>query len=295
MILLNLQLAIEGAHPKPALVKTPFLGGVLHGTFENLVRTHAPAIADQLGMTQKGQQKYYAVLPPPYGWQAQIESDHIYMGCGIMLFGHAQKHTETLIRLIQQWQEIRLEGRIDKIRSIKIYCCAPGHQPHLCDGSTDQAIYAVEPNYNHGFPASNGVKINLLTPLTLKSDEHKTAGVANKPPKLIRFIRSLTRRIQKIEPGLADSLNIGSLAWIKAEEQIRHAPIGDLQLETVQWKYGSRTKPRHIFRHGLIGQIHYPYEIPANINALLHWGSWLGVGQSTAMGQGMYYVKDAIR
>ncbi len=293
MILLNLQLTIQGAHPKPALAATPFLGGVLHGAFEHLVRYHVPAIATQLGMTKKGQQKHYAVLPPPYGWQAQIESKNIYLGCGIMLFSHAQQYAKTLIDILQKWQEIRLEGRSDKIRNIKVYYCAPGHKSLLCNDVTNHSVYEIEPNYNHSFSASKGVIIDLLTPLTLKSDEHLAAGITNTPPKLLRFIRSLARRIQKLEPCLAATLKLNSLDWIKAEEQIRHSPIGKYQLETVKWKYGSRTKPRPILRHGLIGQIHYPHPIPANINALLHWGSWLGVGQSTTMGQGMYYVKES--
>ncbi len=291
MLLLNLQLTIKGALPKPALTKTPFLGGVLHGTFEDLVLTHAPAIATQLGMTKGRRQKLYAVLPPPYNWQAKTDTDHIYLGCGIMLFGHARQYTQILVGLLQKWQEIRLEGRIDKILNIEIYCCTPGHQPRLCNGEENNPIYDTQPDFSHSFPVSNGITINLLTPLTLNSTEHQAAGVTNTPPKLLRFVRSLVRRVKELEPSLAAALDLNSLAWIKAEEQIRHAPTGNHQLETVQWKYGSRTKPRPIFRHGLIGEIHYPHEIPASINALLHWGSWLGVGQSTAMGQGMYYVK----
>ena len=295
MILLKINLTLQSDQPKPALAASLFLGGVLHGSFEHLVRLHAPAIADEIGMREGSQLKYYSVLPPPYGWQPQTFSDTSFLDCGIMLFSKAKQYLQTIILALQHWHEIRLDGRIDKIKQCEIYVCNPGNRPQLWCESNRNLIEHFELDFNHAFAASHDIQIKLITPLILESKQQKAITSPTAPPGLLRIVRSLTGRIQKLEPQLALSLGILSTAWIEAEEQIRHLPVTAHALQQVQWKYGSRTKPRPILRKGLIGQIGYTGHVPAAIVAALNWGCWFGIGQGTAMGQGMYTVSTTER
>ncbi len=295
MILLNLQLALQGDLPQPAITASPYLGGVLHGAFEHLVRLHTPEVAVELGMVEGSQQKYYAIYPPPYGWQAETDQTPLYLGCGVMLFGHVTRHAEQLIPVLQHWEEIRLAGLSDKVQSVQIYSCIPGDQPRLRTGSQAESVWhQVAPSFDQVFTECSGVTLDWLTPLTLASEGHRRAGVADAAPTLLRLVRSLVRRIQALEPALATFLGLGSSVWIEAEESIRHAPAEVHTLESVPWQYGSRTKESPILLNGLIGQITYRGSIPAPIMALLHWGSWFGAGQRTTLGHGMYSIKEII-
>ena len=288
MILLKIHLTIQTNQPKPALAASLFLGGVLHGSFEHLIRLHAPEIAIELGMTQGSQLKYYSVLPPPYGWQPETTPNTVFLDCGIILFSKAKQYLKPIISILQHWHEIRLDGRIDKIKRCEIYVCGPGTQQQLWCESNQNLIEDITLNFNHVFTASDNIKIDLITSLILESDQQKAIGINTAPPDLLRIVRSLTRRIQKLEPQLAEELGINMPGWIEAEELIRHLPISSQGLKQVRWKYGSRTKKHPILRTGLIGQVQYAGYVPAPIIALLNWGCWFGIGQGTSLGQGMY-------
>ncbi len=293
MILLKLHLSIQSNQPESALAASPFLGGVLHGTFEHCIRLHAPAIASELGMTQGSLLKQYSILPPPYGWHPPANSNALSLDCGILLYGKAKQYLKSIVFTLQHWREIRLKGRTDKITRNKIYICSPVAEPQLWCESDQNSIENFALNFNHTFIASDNIKIDLITPLILESDRQKEIGVNAAPPDLLRIVRSLMRRIQKLEPDLANSLGINSTQWIEAEEQIRHVSISTHALKQVRWQYGSRTKKRTILRMGLIGQVHYTGYVPATIVAALNWGCWFGIGQGTAMGQGMYTLSTS--
>lgn len=291
MILINLQLTILGNPPNYAIAASPFLGGVLHGSFEHLIRLHDPKLANELGMIHGSQLKYYAVLPPPYGWKPDTTQNPTFLACGIMLFGQAKQHLKEILSILHNWHEIRLKGRIDRIEQQRIYLCSPGKQPQLWRQSDQDLIDNNKLDFNHIFTARDSIKIDLITPLKLESAQQKAKNVHTSPPDLLRIVRSLAKRIQKLEPDLASYLEIDSLDWIEAEEQIRHLSIKKYQLENVQWRYGSCTKQHPIHRNGLVGQIHYSGLIPASIAALLNWGCWFGIGQGISLGQGMYVIK----
>jgi len=297
MILLSLQLQLQGGKPEPALNDSPFLGGVLHGSFEHLIRLYTPEIADKLQMTQHTRPKCYAVLPPPYGWHTAANAgappDNRLLGCGIVLFGTARQYLTSIPPVLQRWREIRIDGRVDTIKQIDIHICAPGNKPCLWSDSNNTLLENIAPDFSYSFMESRRVNIQFITPLILESTAQKAAGAKNTPPGLLRLVRSLTKRIQALEPELAIKLGMQSPAWVDAEEQIRHIPIVHHDLKRVQWKYGSRTKKHPVIRSGLIGQIHYNGPIPAPIIALLNWGCWFGIGQGASLGQGMYVIKNS--
>ncbi|SER16357.1 Uncharacterized conserved protein [Nitrosomonas sp. Nm51] len=290
MILISLKLELLNDKPKPAITALPFLGGVLHGFFENLIRAHEPEAAHALGMTQNNLYKYYAVLPPPYDPGAGKKTDINLLGCGIMLYGQARQFLPSILPILQYWREIRLDGRCDKIKKHEIHICSPGNPPRLWNEKQMASIEPVNPGFNYTFTVGDSVVLSFLTPLVLENAKQKAKGAANAPPALLRLTRSLAKRIQALEPELAETLRIGSTAWIEAEEQIRAIAIRQHHLTRVQWHYGSRTKKHPITRSGLTGRIHYDGPIPAPIMALLNWGCWFGAGQGASLGQGMYAI-----
>lgn len=223
----------------PAVCATPFLGGVLHGSFENLIRQHILEVAAALNMTQTNQLKLYSVLPPPYGWKAEKIKNQYTLGCGIMLSGQAAQSLPAILPIIQYWQEIRLDGCCDRITEKEIHVCSPGNPPQLWDG---YEVATIKPDFNYSFTTSDDVVLSFITPLVLESAKQKEKGATDSPPTLLRLTRSLAKRIQSLEPDLAEILQIGSTEWIEAEEKIRSIPIYQHHLTRVQWRYGSRTK-----------------------------------------------------
>ena len=64
----------------------------------------------------------------------------------------------------------------------------------------------------------------------------------------------------------------------------------------VEWRYGSRTKDAPIEFRGHLGTLRYraptAHPIPGPIHTLLRWGTWFGIGERTALGQGMYLLQE---
>lgn len=289
MILLELHVTLQKKQDKPAVAASPFLGGVLHGVLEHLVRLHAPMIGNDLGITPDSRLKRYAIVPPPYGWRIPVNSEFIVMQCGVLLYGQARQHAQVVAALFDQWDELRLKGRRDKIQCCEMQYHVPGTPPLSRQDSVQSAFLDRRPDFTQTHQTSDHFTLNFFTPFKL-GRAHQLAGSHLTPPMLLQIARSLTRRIVNVEPGLAAALDVGSLTWIEAEEQIRHLPAARHQLAPVRWRYGSSTKPFLIPCSGLVGQIDFAGCIPAAITALLHWGEWFGIGESTALGQGMYYV-----
>lgn len=288
MILLELQVTLQKNQHQPAVATSPFLGGVLHGVLEHLVQLHAPAIGRDLGIAPGSRLKRYAVVPPPYGWRAPPGSTSIVMPCGIVLYGPARLHAPAVAALFDRWHAIRLNGRTDSVQRCRIRYHVPGIPASPWQEPAMDIPY-LSPDFSYAPHDADGIALNFFTPLKL-GRLHKTAQGQWTPPKLLRIVRSLTRRISKAEPDLIAALETGSLPWIEAEEQIRHQPIDSHRLTAVQWRYGSSTKRSPFSCNGLAGQIAYAAPVPAAIAALLHWGAWFGVGESTALGQGMYHT-----
>ncbi|SET63114.1 Uncharacterized conserved protein [Nitrosomonas marina] len=284
MVLLELHLTLHSNQPESAVSASPFLGGIFHGTFERLTLTHAPVICHELGITSENQPKRYAILPQPFDGKASRIGSPCKMKCGIMLYGQAEKYIQVIIALLKEWREIRYDGRTDTVQCDQIRCYIPSN-----DGRTqiepDNNNFSQQIDCSSIHSSANSITLHFSTPLKL-GDAYT--------PSLLRIVRSIANRIRKLEPSLANTLGIGSLAWIEAEENIRQLPITDQQLEFVNWRYYSTNRPYGIPCNGLIGKLHYTGHIPACITNLLYWGQWFGGGQSTAMGQGMYYINTPL-
>lgn len=290
MILLSIQLSLKPQTRESALAGTPFLGGVLHGVLENLIRSHAPEIAADIGIGADNQVKRYAVVPPPFGWQAQLDENPVHLPCGVMLFGHAQKHAERVAGLLFLAQEIRLAGKVDRIQEVSITVCAPGcaARPASPDRPFPELVQPDFNSDNFDFGECRCITLEWLTPLTLESAGQRAKEVNHQPPGLLRLVRSLSKRMHSLEPQLL--AGIVSADWIAAEEAVRRLEADSSTLRAVRWQYGSRTKSQPIQLGGLVGSVEYRGQIPGPIHSLLQWGSWFGVGQRTALGQGMYVV-----
>lgn len=289
MILLKLELTLQSNQPKSAVSASKFLGGVLHGIFERMARIHAPIILNELGITLGSQLKHYAILPPPY--EEPISNR---MQCGVILYGQAKQYTQVVIATLKKWDELRLEGRTDKIILNKISYHSPGMTTFSCYESTQYSFIDVQPNFTLLHPACDNLTIHFFTPFTLRNTQKISAVKGISPPNLLRLIRSISDRIKLLEPDLATSLGVGSSAWIEAEEQIRRITADWHQLKQVRWMYGSCTKQRPFSCNGLLGKIHYTGHIPALLTTLLHWGRWFGIGESPTLGQGMYFIQEPL-
>ncbi|MEF8732807.1 MAG: CRISPR system precrRNA processing endoribonuclease RAMP protein Cas6 [Candidatus Accumulibacter meliphilus] len=272
MKLLSLQVALQPMAGQSALAEAPFLGGVLHGVFEHLIRSHSPQLTGLLGMTEGVRYKQYAVLPPPYGWQADLRHATVYLGCGVMLFGEAANHDQVVSDALRCWEELRYGDRRDRVDHLDIQVHDPGIAPESS--------------------ALDSLTLEWNTPLTLDSQGKWAAGATHVAPNLLAVVRSLVKRIRAVEPALAEELDLNGQDWIVAEESIRRLLVAKHTLRSAPWVYGSRKHNRPFELEGLLGQVSYSGPIPAAIHALLKWGVWFGAGQGTALGRGMYQLKE---
>ena len=284
MVLLELHLTLHMNQSESAVSTSRFLGGVIHGTFERLVLTHAPVIGHDLGIASESLPKRYAILPPPFDWKMPETQLPVKMKCGIVLYNKKKKYIEVIVALLKQWHEIRYERHTNTVQCDQVFFHIPGNKSVVYD-YLEQKPVDTQFYLNQMRPASSGITLNFNTPLKRKNLQ---------PPQLLRIVRSVADRIRELEPALADLLGLKSLAWIESEEQIRRLSIAYHHLKQVDWKYWSTSHENFIPCTGLLGQIHYEGNIPSAITTLLHWGQWFGAGQSTALGQGMYYIDEPL-
>lgn len=255
-----------------AVQRLPFLGGLLHGAWEHQVRCHAPGLSGLLGLERgKPGPKAYAILPPPFVQPSRPAAIGPVLAFGVLLYADAAAHAEELARAFEHCRCLSVGRWVDPVVSIT-------HQVHV-------------PVYAASFAACSAIRLHWLTPLLLDSPAQRRLGLHQAPPSLLRVVRSLVRRIDELEPGLALQLGLRDAAWTCAEESIRGVSAVAVDWQPVVWRYGSRTKEAPVQFSGQLGRIDYSGEIPSAIHALLHWGTWFGVGQRTALGQGFYQIE----
>lgn len=293
MIVIGARLVLAPAGIHSALDNVSFLGGVIHGAMENLLRERAPEIAAALGMGSSNRIKPYAILPPPFGWEPQNSSGNRELPFGIVLHGDAAAHAEDVAVAINAWPEVRLAGRVDQVRSVEISVGTPGGSPvHWSPGQAFPSGSGAPTLV--GRPARATVTLRFLTPLLLTSSDNNTAAERERPPGLLRIVRALRRRIESADPSLFAQL--AGNDWVASEEAIRPLEAQARQWREVTWRYGSRTKPSPVNFRGYLGSLHFrapaSTPIPGPIWALLQWGTWFGLGQRTALGQGMYILQE---
>lgn len=281
MKLLSFSLWLEAETGQDFAVRSlPFLGGMLHGAWEDQVYRHAPGLKPVLGIASgqsgnSGTPKRYAILPPPWAQPLSLlDEGTAQLGFGVMLYGAAADHASELAAAFSRCPSLRLGARQDRIE-----------QCRFCE-------YA--PRYSGDFSALGMIHLHWITPLLLDSAGQRARGVDQHPPDLLRVVRSIARRIRDLEPELAEQLGLQGSAWVMAEEAIRTLRGHSADWQKVSWRYGSRTKEAPFPFSGQLGLIGYlgngPDSIPAPIHSLLQWGTWFGVGQRTALGQGFYRI-----
>lgn len=282
LLAFSLQLR-AGSGSSFAVQALPFLGGMLHGAWEDQIYRYAPELMDCLGLSHsqaevKPTPKRYAMLPPPYAYSMQQQDDgSLHLGFGVILYSLAGDHADHLASAFRRCTYLRLGDRKDTIENLSV-------QEHT-------------PAANGTFDHLDAICLRWLTPLLLETSGQRTAGAQRNPPALLRVIRSVARRVRELEPSLAEELGLHGSAWVIAEESIRDLTTQSADWQQVSWRYGSRTKDAPVKFSGQLGQVHYfgttPKSIPANIHALLQWGTWFGAGQRTALGQGFYRIETA--
>lgn len=266
-----------------AVSRLLFLGGMLHGAWEDQIHQHAPQLKEILGLVngtpgQPATPKRYTMLPPPWAQPLAILKDgSAHLGFGVVLYGAAADHASELGAAFCHCPALRLGVQQDRIE----HCEFHEHTP-------------TNPE---SFPALSAINLHWITPLLLESAGQRTLGTEQSPPALLRVVRSIARRIRELEPTLAEQLGLLGREWIVAEESIRALVAQSADWQKVSWRYGSRTKDAPVQFSGQLGCASYsaaaPDCIPANIHALLQWGTWFGVGQRTALGQGFYRLEVA--
>ncbi|WP_374243352.1 CRISPR system precrRNA processing endoribonuclease RAMP protein Cas6 [Zoogloea sp.] len=285
MLLIGVRLALAPEGPRSALHLADFLGGVVHGGVEHLVRRHAPAIAADLGMGIPNRIKPYAILPPPFGWRPQPDDIAPHLPFGLALHGNAVRHAEALAHALSGWREVRHAGLVDRVRGIELSVGQPaGAQAGWSPGQPFPALSA--PPALARFPAQAMLSIRFLTPLRLTD--------ASRPPGLLKLVRALRRRVEQTSPTLFAQL--AGTDWVCHEEAIRRLEADSPDWRPVEWRYGSRTKDAPIEFRGHLGTLRYraptAHPIPGPIHTLLRWGTWFGIGERTALGQGMYLLQE---
>lgn len=294
MIVIGAKLLLAPADRHSALDGMDFLGGVIHGAVENLLRLRAPDVATALGMGVTNRIKPYAILPPPFGWRPQQTDGERMLPLGVVLHGDAVRHAEAVAHTLTAWPEVRLAGRTDSVRSVELTIGHPyGSSARWAPGQPFPSTASLPPLDR--FPARTGISIRFLTPLLLTGSEHRPTTTQERPPGLLRLVRALRRRIESADPALFARL--ADRDWISHEETVRPLAAQTPLWREVTWHYGSRTKNAPILFRGYLGTLHFQAPdstpIPAPIRTLLQWGAWFGIGQRTALGQGMYLVEES--
>lgn len=257
----------------------PFLGGMLHGAWEDQIHRHAPQLKTILGLEKSGNTpKRYALLPPPYGQiSAKQDDGSLHLGFGLVLYGVAGEHASELGTAFCHCPALRFGQLHDAIEHSEFRIHTPENPTH--------------------FPELAAIQLHWLTPLLLDSPSQRTIGADQVPPALLRVVRSIARRIREQAPELAEQLGLQTNTWLLAEESIRQLDGQSADWHKVTWRYGSRTKDAPVQFSGQLGRIRYAgsnvANIPADIHALLQWGTWFGVGQRTALGQGFYRIETS--
>lgn len=293
MILIGARLTLTPVGVRSALDGVDFLGGVIHGAVENLLRMRVPEIATALGIGTPNHIKPYAILPPPFGWAAEPRGGELALPFGVALHGTAVRHAEAISLALTDWREVRLAGRVDRVHAVALSIGHPaGLSAQWSPGQPFPDTSSLAPLTT--LPARNALVLRFLTPLVLTGSGRPAATAHERPPDLLRIVRALRRRIESANPALF--CRLADSDWTSHEEAIRPLEASSARWQEVSWRYGSRTKNAPISFRGHLGSLHFQTSdtapIPGPIHTLLQWGTWFGVGQRTALGQGMYIVQE---
>lgn len=263
MILLSVQAQVRrqaGAGSPPM-----FLGGVLHGFVEHVLHQYAP---DTFGSVVQASPKRYAVFAPPPGPIGE------HLGFGIGLYGEAEMHWHAVSAAVQLGRELRACTWHANLAGIAVTA-----RPAPCLGNA----LSVHPE-----PVAQAVEIDFITPLKLITSTKREQGRRHEPPTFASLAGSVARRMRALEPAWAEQLGLDTPQWSAYEAQARQVALADHDVRTLASWYGSAGKQHPVPLSGLVGRLRWHGSVAQPLVDLLAAGQWIGAGQSTALGMGMY-------
>lgn len=264
---------------------TPFLGGILHGVFESIIRCHAPVLAQKIGLVSSAgsRVKHYRLLPPAYdAYHGFPSEDNDYpLEFGVILY-HVTSEEANLVAdlLCNYWKMIHFGRLFDKVLHVQA------------------KILPIVLSHSSPYLDRGNIQLEWQSPLQLKKMHSSFHQPRLEAPSLLSIVRSIRQKALTAIPDAASTLGVHkdvrqqSSAWIDAEEAIRSIKSINPDLEKVSWQYGSRTKTKNIEFCGGIGKLAYRGNLPDPILTMLSWGTWLGVGEKPTFGQGMYLLSN---
>jgi hypothetical protein len=296
-----------GAKPLPA-----HLGGALHGFIERALSNFAPQLEPVLRPNGPDEMAFFTLLCPPF--EHKVEG---HLSFGITLFGQAQQVWQPLMHAILAQCGANLNGQLIKL--IKVRLERPGGLPiTVFDVSqTDDDVLDEADNLNAlAVPLWNPVSagtlhaLNFRVPLLVASRGAQRGSVreieALPWPTLGALLDSLAKRIQTLEPALAQTIELVD-GW-RAPDYTHAAHCmtwAAAPAKQVQWRYASEpknragrkrvdSKQRALTLPGIVGTLMYVCSLSPTETTLLDIGQWLGVGQKTTMGYGSYSLVNVL-
>ncbi len=277
--LIDITLHLQRPRPN-AFDRLDFLGGMLHG----LLRSVWPRGTKN---RPAGWQAPEFRLLPPSASTAEAPRWLNPQGClslSVLWHEHAGLSASDAARALQELRVLKVDA--ESYRLARIETAVGAWQLPWPAGSLPQDIPKL------------GLEINWLTPVHLASGARVASGQGDRPPYLFRILRSLQKRAEALEPEWAAAWHIGSPEWRDAIETVRRAShpaaVGPHDVQPFEWRYGSRTKAAPILRRGLIGVQRFVVPRHPSVAALLHAGQWLGAGEGSSFGCGLYTAKWSI-
>lgn len=263
MILLSIQARVR-VHSRSGN-PPPFLGGVLHGLVEHLLHQHAPSAFE--GAVQATPKRYAVFAPPPGPVGARL-------GFGIGLYGDAGMNWREVAAAMQRGRELHACGWRASLGEVTV---AARPAPGISNASLARSA-----------PVLESMAIDFVTPLKLITSTKREEGRLHEPPTFVSLARSVARRISALEPDWAERLGLHAPQWAEHEAQAQHVALVDNDARPLASWYGSADKLRPVPLSGLVGRLRWRGPIAWPLVDLLAAGQWVGAGQSTSLGMGMY-------
>jgi len=290
---LQLQIQTQGETSfSPA--EAPFKGGMLHGLVETALTRYSPKLWTDLRGPDNRSPRY--ALRVPQDSATHWPGGHAFE-LGIMLFAPVQHLWGDVLAALTQGPPLHL----GHTRSPCVAHDVRIHRPGAPSLSLLQAMSHAGQNLAHWqaspLPAQEAqqLRIQLQAPCLISSEGRRLdPQLALRPYTLSSIVRSVSRRMQTLEPTLAQAYGVGSSTWQASCQSLwPHQVASHSHISPRPWPYASRNTPgQHPVTIAAIeGEMHFSGPTPANIVSLLHIGQWMGLGQKTSLGMGWYGVE----
>jgi CRISPR-associated endoribonuclease Cas6 len=256
-----------------------FLGGVFHGAF--LGKLEDKVYLDLFG--ESNALKPYAIFPPP-----PHSPPNSFVSFGVLLFSKALRHLDAIVEALSAIEHFQDHSFKAELNLETMTACMPGQEPrpmtHLQFGSLARPVFGDLIPSEAKFP-TNSIGFEWITPLSLGTVTQRDSRHPISSPRIHSVAKSIVNRIVSLEPEWAKLMGLGSAEWELDLHSLREASIMSEAITEFRWQYKNKSLV------GLIGSANFHAEISSRMHALIHLGTWFGVGQHTSLGHGMYQIK----